>query len=331
MNKIVSMEFGSRLYGTATPASDVDVKSIYLPNAEQILLERAKNSIAHKRPKSEKEKNFAGELDDECYSLKFYLELVSQGQTVAMDMLFAPESSLLETSQIWKNIVNNREFLISKRPKAFISYCMNQAKKYGIKGSRVAAVRATLNFLTDLYEENSSFMKLGEKELSVRNFVSEVKNEFISIVTSEQNSGLDITFLEICGRKLSYRSSIKEAISIVQHLMDEYGKRALMAETNEGVDWKAVSHAIRITEQAIELFQTGFITFPRPNADYLRNIKLGNYPYSELAEYIEDLLPRVEEEAKKSSLPDNVNHKWIDTLIKDVYGDEIVRSYLKVR
>lgn len=38
MNKLFEMKFGSHLYGTSTPASDVDYKSIYLPTAREIVL-----------------------------------------------------------------------------------------------------------------------------------------------------------------------------------------------------------------------------------------------------------------------------------------------------
>lgn len=82
---ILRIQFGSHLYGTSTPASDLDFKSIYIPNARDILLGRVKGSISTKRPKLEGEKNFAGEVDEEAYSLQRFLGLVAEGQTVALD------------------------------------------------------------------------------------------------------------------------------------------------------------------------------------------------------------------------------------------------------
>ena len=35
---VVKMKFGSHLYGTATPKSDIDYKGVYLPSREEILL-----------------------------------------------------------------------------------------------------------------------------------------------------------------------------------------------------------------------------------------------------------------------------------------------------
>jgi hypothetical protein len=51
-------------------------------------------------------------------------------------------------------------------------------------------------------------------------------------------------------------ASIKTAREILQRLVTEYGQRALQAERNEGVDWKALSHAVRVGREALELFET---------------------------------------------------------------------------
>lgn len=60
MRTLVRIKFGSHLYGTATPASDIDFKSIFVPDAHDILLQRAKGSVSNQRPKAEGEKNVAG-------------------------------------------------------------------------------------------------------------------------------------------------------------------------------------------------------------------------------------------------------------------------------
>ena len=124
MRKIVSIKFGSHLYGTSTPTSDLDLKSIYIPDARDILLGRVKGSIATKRPKAEGEKNYAGEVDEESYSVQRYLALLSEGQTVATDILFAPDWSTIETpAPEWREIVANRHRLITRKSAAFVGYC----------------------------------------------------------------------------------------------------------------------------------------------------------------------------------------------------------------
>jgi RNA repair pathway DNA polymerase beta family protein len=318
--------FGSSLYGTTTPNSDIDYKSIYIPDARDILLQKIKGSISTKRSKGEGEKNYAGEVEEESYSLDKFLKLVSEGQTVSLDVLFSNPESWIVSGSIWHELRNNTNKLLTKNSKAFIGYCRQQSAKYGIKGSRVAAARDTMNFLESAMRDSAtapSVRKLGDIGTNVYAFVKD--REFVDIVDVELKNGQTIRHLEVCGRKLPYTASIKNAYTIVKALFDEYGTRALLAETNEGIDWKALSHAVRIGEEAIELFETHKIVFPRWNAVYLRDIKLGKFPYNQVAERIEDLFVKVEEASAKSDLPEKVDQKWIDNFICRVYGDEVIR------
>jgi predicted nucleotidyltransferase len=328
MNKIMEMKFGSHLYGTDTPTSDIDLKSIYIPDGEDILMQRVKGSISIKRSKGVGEKNYAGEIDEESYSIQNFMKLVSEGQTVALDVLFASEESIISKTPIWDVIVRNRHRLISRKSEAFIGYCRQQAKKYGIKGSRVAAARETLTFLRALYNDTryaiSMKTKLGECAQTLELFAA--PRDFVEIVEIEQPNGNKVKFLEVCGRKLSYQASIANAVEVTSRLVDEYGTRALMAERNEGVDWKALSHAVRIGEQAIELFQTENIVFPRPNKDALIAIKTGQLPYKVVAEMIEDLFVAVEKASAASTLPASVDQEWIDGFVSKVHFNSVLHS-----
>ena len=95
MKTVVRIKFGSHLYGTSTPMSDIDYKSVFVPSRRDILLQRVKATISTHRPKSEGEKNYAGEIDEELYSIQRYLQLLSEGQTVALDMLLAPSWTMI--------------------------------------------------------------------------------------------------------------------------------------------------------------------------------------------------------------------------------------------
>src|ERR1700722_1037051 len=202
MNKILEMHFGSFLYGTNTPTSDIDLKSVYIPSAEDILMQRVKGSISTKRSKGLGEKNYAGEIDEECYSIQNFMKLISEGQTVALDVLFASEESIISKTPVWDTIVRNRSRLISRKSEAFIGYCRQQAKKYGIKGSRVAAARETQSFLRALYNDTryaiSMKTKLGECAQTLEDFAA--PREFVEIVEIEQPNGNKVKFLEVCGR-----------------------------------------------------------------------------------------------------------------------------------
>ena len=321
MNLIFRTVFGSHLYGTETPTSDFDFKGVYLPTAKEILLGRIRGSITSARAKAEGEKNYVGEEDSELYSLDKFLKLVSEGQTVSLDMLFSSESCWNYSSNEWKEIQKNRHKLLTKNSKAFIGYCRQQANKYGIKGSRVAAARDAMNFLDNLCGILGSNKKLGDYAGKVESFAT--GREFVNIIDIPLPNGVIIRHLEVCNRKLPYTASVGNAHGVVKLLVDEYGTRALQAEKNEGVDWKALSHAVRIGEEAVELFKSGNIVFPRPNALWLKYIKAGKIPYQNVAETIENLFLEVEEASKKSLLPDSVDQEWIEEFIMDTYSKVI--------
>lgn len=324
--ELVRMKFGSHLYGTNTPTSDLDIKAVHLPTARQIVLQRVPAVISQKT-KVGTGKNTQDDVDFESYSLAKYLELVTQGQTVALDMLFAPSWSFVDghAGYLWQEIQNNKHRLITSKYMSFVGYCRQQANKYGIKGSRVAAARLALGLLTD------SVNRWGTKERlsTIADLIEKMINEnpeHMEFVDTEMPGGVVIRHWSVCGRKLPYSTAIKSAHEIVQKLFNEYGARALQAETNEGVDWKALSHAVRIGEQAIELLTTGNVEFPRPNADWLLRIKKGEYSYELVSGVIEGLLETILMAAEASPLRKEVDKEWVDAFIYQAYRD-VVKNY----
>lgn len=323
MQPIVQIKFGSHLYGTSTPESDLDIKGVYIPCADDILLQRVKPMISKSREKGFKEKNTSDDVDEEYYSLQRYLELLAQGQTVALDMLFAPKASMMSTPHpVWLDIQNIAPQLITKGATAFVRYCRQQANKYGIKGSRVSAARLALDVLKAGEEQYGSNEKLSLMHDNLNKLVQE--NEFIHFINGKQPDGSPITYFEICNKKTPMTASIKTARGIAQQLMHEYGQRALAAERNEGVDWKALSHAVRVGYEAIELFETSKITFPRPEAKHLLNIKQGKVQYADIAEEIEELLIKVESAANASDLPDAIDPQIIDNFVTEQYKKQVL-------
>lgn len=59
------------------------------------------------------------------------------------------------------------------------------------------------------------------------------------------------------------------------------------AESSEGIDWKALMHAVRILHEAHELLLYHQITFPRSESELLLRIRKGELPYQLVDEVIE--------------------------------------------
>lgn len=318
MELIVQIKFGSHLYGTNTPTSDTDYKSVYIPEAREILLQRVVGSLEiGKKFKSEGERNLATDVDNECYSLQRYLSLLADGQTVAIDMLFAPKPIL--SSPLWEEIQANSDRLLTKKSAAFVGYCRTQANKYGIKGSRVASARAALERFEKLQAEHGTTAKVGDFFPPE----DEVFDEHSRTTRKETVSGRIERYFECCNRMVGFSNNVKEAAAIFRRIHENYGSRARLAETNEGVDWKALSHAVRVGREALELLQTHRITFPLPDAARILEIKQAKLPYNEVAQEIEELLEAVESASVQSTLRDLPDYEFIDGLVACEYARKI--------
>jgi hypothetical protein len=322
MRTIVRIKFGSHLYGTNTPQSDLDYKSVFVPSARDILLQRVPGSISSKRAKGHREKNHAGEIDEEGYSLQRFLGLAAEGQTVALDLLFAPPASMIgEPHSEWLEVTRNRHRLITRKSAAFVEYCRQQANKYGIKGSRVAASRKALYLLIGATERLGTTARLAEIAPEIQLLLAGTPH--MSLASIELPNGDKIDHWEVCGRKMPFSASIKYARDVMQRLVNEYGSRAIRAERNEGIDWKALSHAVRVGQQALELLRTGQITFPLTNAAEIRAIKLGERSYQQVSEQIEALLEEVEAAAARSLLRDQPDYEWINDFVERVHQSAV--------
>ncbi len=315
---LVKMIFGSHLYGTDTPASDRDWKGVFVPSRRDILLQQAPRSRSlHTRP-ADVAKNTANDVDDELYSLHYYVELLLEGQTAALDMLFTPPSEWMNRSSTWRDEIAAKSHLfLSRKATAFAGYCRTQAAKYGIKGSRVAAVRDTIETLAVCDQA----ARLIDTESWIR--AASGGKEYVSVLMlPERKNGPVVPFLEVCGRKFAFTLKVAYVKAQLEKILGEYGKRALAAEHNEGIDWKALSHAVRVCDEAVQLLHMHTIGFPLARAELLRDIKLGKFPYKEVAEMIEKGLAAVEEASTVSTLPDEPDRAAAEEIVAHIYETE---------
>jgi predicted nucleotidyltransferase len=328
---IFKCEFGSTVYGTRVPDSDTDYKAIYIPSGRDILLQQVKENITQHTKIDVSKKNESTDVDMEIFSFQQYLKLLMEGQTVALDMLFTPEKHYLplsdgdHSSEIWREIKNNKDKLITSGVGAFFGYARKQASKYGLRGGRVDAVKRTLEFLNKYPAHD----KLATHLFEITQFAQpdqlnvETDDPVIRLVSVDNKRGGQDVCLEVCGRKAPLTMNFKHAVEIFQKVFDQYGQRSLQAATNNNVDWKSLMHAVRVNCEAKELLSTGHITFPRPEADTLLKIRKGEMPYQAVSEIIESGLIELKECEKTSLLRKTPDRDFADALILDAYMDQV--------
>lgn len=319
MKTIMKGYFGSHLYGTSTPESDVDFKEIYVPHARDILTGNVKEHMS-KNTNNTSSKNTKDDVDHELYSLKYFFKLAADGETVALDMLHTPQSLVVKSDlpDVWKYIQDNRSRFYTTNMKSYLGYVRKQASKYGVKGSRLAVLRQALKRSNEWgqYFDNGAVIRL-----------SHMKNvlpigEFASWVETENEKTGKQTFYSLLDRKFQDTLTNKEFNAILVKLEENYGERARKAEANEGIDWKALSHACRGGLQLLEIYKTGDLVYPLQDAPFILDVKLGKHTFKTVQEFLEDIVDQVEhaaEQAAKNGMQQKVDMSFWDDFLEQVY------------
>jgi len=318
MKLLVKMKFGSHLYGTSTPTSDMDYKGIYIPGADQILTCSIPKTITLSKGSGDQQKNSPDDVDDQLYSLPYFLELALKGETVALDMLHADEEHIIESANgFWNMLHENRDMFYTQNLKAFVGYARRQAAKYGIKGSRLDAAKRAVNALVAFSDKTIGevYHLLWEDEHSKK------YNQVINDLGDE-------LVWEVCGKKMMAKSKCAHYIPMMEKFYQAYGERAKQAEKNEGIDWKAISHALRAGYQARSIFVHRDFTFPLDETPFLISVKKGELDYKTVvAPELDRLMDELEEVAKTSGLPTTPNRAWAMDYLRKVHLYSIQKGF----
>lgn len=308
-NPILLCVHGSTLYGTSTPQSDADYKGIYKASLQDIVLGRVQDTIdCGSKGRSDKSRNNSNDVDCAYKELRKFINDALDGQIYALDLLFAPKQFWLEYGEIWEDIIANRSSLLSSNIKPFVGYARQQAAKYGLKGGRLAEV---IRFRDWLVEFEPS-VKIGEV------FDKYVVSEYVhlnEVFLKKQNSS--VTYIQVLEKQFQQNHKVGNLAQNLSEWIDKYGGRSREALSNNGVDFKAVSHAIRCLWQAEELLVSGHIELPLINGPYLREVKQGKHAYAELQEILSEGLERLD--SIKSILPEKPDRVFWEAKILSYY------------
>lgn len=312
---IVLMEFGSHLYGTNSPTSDRDYKGVFMPAVGDILMGKIPKSITVSSKKGNEAKNTAADYEVEWFSLHYFIKLALEGQTVAIDMLHAGIERWLKASPEWVSLHQRRHAFYTRSLHAFVGYARRQAAKYGIKGSRLASAKWVLNAMEGAV--------LADENVRV-----ETLRNYASLANLEHCHKTEEHF-EVCGRKLQWNARISLYLDGMRKFVRQYGERAIQAEASEGVDWKAMSHAVRAAFEVQAMLRDGDFRFPLPQVDLLKKIKSGVMAYNDVAQILEAEMEECERLAAASTLPDKPAVGAWEAWLKNRVADYLLQTMTK--
>jgi hypothetical protein len=289
---------GSHMHGTNTPNSDKDYMGVYIPTAEDILLNKVKHHL--KLPEEYG-------IDIQIWSIYKFFDLACKGETLAIDLLHSPYNCWLIYSDIWYSLVERKSEFYTKQMSSFVSFARTQAAKYGIKGSRIKAVKEVMNFLK-FHNQNTKLSQIWNL-LPTGDHI-----HFLNDISP-------FRMYQVCGKKYQETVRISYIYEQLEKHLTSYGKRAMIAESDDGIDWKAISHALRSAEQVFWILNYGYYKFPLKNADFIRKVKLGEINFKMAQAVLEDYMNEIEKKMETSTLPETIDKGvWKQWLAKFLCG-----------
>ena len=337
---------GSKLYGTDSINSDTDIKGIFLPDINDLILNKAPKHFVSSSKICKNDKNNKNDIDETYYSIQYFLELLAIGETNVMDLFFSftNKNCILYVSDEWKNNFNEiLNHCISKNVNKYMSYCKSQCQKYSIKGDKLNNYNQFLK-MCEFYFNNKDkngapitlaealcqafhydslkhlIPKVGEDRIKVTfsNFTPYKFGDHCYFITADNKE----SYISISDMKFTLSDSIKSAYHKCKKVINSYGKRAQAAADNDGSDLKAISHCVRVLCQVEEILETGKITFPLKDADFIKSIKYNtsHLTRDEIMNWIEKKIEIINDKIEKSTLRTKADYKWINNFIISCYN-----------
>lgn len=338
---LATIRFGSHLYGTNTPASDIDFKSIHVPSERGILLGKPEE-VLHFGTKANKSGSDAGywsgtprpntstDVDHDSLSLAKFFGMLKDGDMNAIELLFAPDLCVEQTSPDWNYITSPeiRKRLIDRKCTGFVGYCQGQATRYGVRASRVDSLTSLINGIHAAAERHP--LRLDAR-------ISECVDDLVRLLEGNpatawvrRNSGHTpgLLHISVCDRLAAVTEKMSQLLDIANGALRKYGRRSIAASASGGYDFRALSHAIRVGREAVELLTTSQITFPVASADELIAIKAARLSGPEVLKILDATLTELASASEKSTLPENVDWELCEATQMRIYANQISNSGL---
>ena len=329
---------GSKLYGTNSENSDTDIKGVFLPDIEDLILCKAPKCIQESTAK-DGERNCKDDIDKTYYSLQYFLELAAKGETNAIDILFAytNKECVLTITPEWEYVINNIDKILTKNINAFMGYCKSQCIKYSVKGEKLHNYKQFKDFCErHIHDVDKNGARLSIKQIFIDNlgdfekYIPESDKERIKfdrydfgehcyIITSWNKEH----YISISDVKIDLNDDAMSALHKIKRTIESYGKRAEIAEENNGADYKAISHCVRVLFEVEEILTKHKIEFPLKDREFIKSIKYKTTALSrdEIMNWIEEKINYIENNLiENSNLQDKADFKWIKNCICKSYG-----------
>lgn len=267
---------GSRLYGTHTETSDIDIRGILIPPPEYFLSPFV----------GFEQLEFPGE-DKVIYGILKAFKLFRDANPNMLDVLFAPSKFWIKKSRYWEEIYDHRnKFLSTKIRHTFSGYAFAQLKRMGRH-------RSWLLNPPKSKPERSDFGLGSNPRIAV-----EQRKAVLSLPTE----WIDSSLREDARKESEFHRATIEWNQYQEWIKERNPERA-KTEIECGYDVKNALHLCRLMVMCEEILTTGEVNLVREDAEDLKLIKHGKIGYDELISWAEGMDKRLEQIYKSGKSP----------------------------
>lgn len=322
MNKIIlKIRAGSHLYGTNTENSDNDYLGVYLNTKEELLgLQKSEELTQNIESKLENGRNTKYAVDCKFYELRKFCSLALKCNPTILEILFVNKENILEITPEGEELLKLKHKFLSKHLcNSFMGYAIAQERKAFTKSENIKQIE-NLYSLLKIYSKVIMSMTMNELIKKDPSLGMEIERR----ITKYKNEQNDDMFS--CG-DLKFSMNV-----LVKKLMDSLKLRLDKASWRKdgilqyGLDYKFLSHNVRLMHEGIELLTTKDLILPLQYRELIKYIKEGKMENNEIIRYMQTLKEKFRELEKNNNLPDKGDYKVINDFIIKTYF-----NYLKLK
>ncbi len=326
---------GSRAYGLDTPASDTDIRGVF------ILPEERFYSL-----------DYIGQINNETndivyYELRKFIDLCSKNNPNILELLSIPDECVLYKHPVFDDIKLD-VFLSKQCEKSFANYAYAQIKKArGLEKKIVNPVEKERKSVLDfclVYEKGRAILlkafldkhNIKQENCGLANIthLKDCNNLYHSlevpykgIIKSSKANDIALSSIPKGEAAIGMLFFNKDGYSTYCKKYKEYwdwvGKRneeryKTTVSHGKNYDSKNMMHTFRLLHMAKEIASESIINVKRRDRAFLLEIKKGKFEYDELVNWAEERKIELEYLYATSGLPDKPNLKRINRLLAEL-------------
>ena len=328
---------GSRSFGTEHENSDYDLRGVFIAPPSFLCGLETIDQVSDAKS------------DEVYYELKRFISLLQTNNPNLIELLFTPKSCIRHCHPAF-DLIKPEIFLSKLCKQTFGNYAMGQIRKARGLNKKIINPepeqrRPLSDFCHILLDQGTIPL---DQWLSQQNITSEhcglvalnhapntyaiyhdadhahnyrgifsPKDDTAILCSSVAKNATSIAFMH-CNLD-AFKAHCKAHREYWQWVKNRNQHRySTNIEHGKGYDSKNLMHTIRLLDQAIEIATHHTITLPRPNADWLKQIKAGDFSYDELLEIAETKHQEMEAAYAVSTLPETPDSAAISKLIIEI-------------